>query len=286
MNSLANLGKGITGNISKAMIFVRDIKPGEQVSTLQEGKAKAEDLQKKLLAETKKALNSAGVSQSLGTKSFSSLTGKNGIMNNSGFIALEVQFNPSSIQMETVAGREVEYEGGNLGSRSGNQFVQIHHPASTTMNFQLIFDEVNPADAFMLENLAPTAGNALSTVASGFKKLTNHDYTVQDKMDGFMSLLTRDITRQVIFFWGKTCFAGELIGVSSKYTMFNKKGRPIRGVLQLSIRQGEDAGYSQQAKYWKDAFDKSFGKAGVNAATGKAGTLMKATNNNFLNLNL
>ena len=286
MNSLANLGKGITGNISKAIIFVRNVDSNEPLPSLQEGKAKAEELQKKLLAETKKVLNSAGDSQSLGTKSFSSLTGKKGIMNNSGFIALEVQFNPSTIQIETVAGREVEYEGGKLGSRSGNQVVQIHHPASTTMNFQLIFDEVNPADAFMLENLAPTMGNMVSTGASGIKKLMHQEYTVQNKVDGFISLLTRDITRQVIFFWGKTCFAGELIGVSSKYTMFNKKGRPIRGIVHLSIRQGEDEEYSQQEKYWQAAFDKSFGKAGINTASGKISNLTKATNNNFLNLNL
>lgn len=281
---LSNIGSGITGNIAKAIIFVRDIKEGERTS-LTEGENKAQELQKKLLADTKNALSLSEGGLPSG-KSFSSLTGKKGIMNNSGFIALEVQFNPSAIHMETVAGREVEYEGGSLGTRSGNQAIQICHPSSTIMNLQLVFDDVNPSDAFMLENIAPTPGNAVSLTASTVKKLADRDYTVQDKIDGFISLLTRDVTRQVIFFWGKTCFAGELIGVSSKYTMFNKKGRPIRGILQLSIRQGENTSYSPDTEYWNDAFDKSFGELGMNGAVGKAGALTKISNNNFLNLNL
>lgn len=273
---LANAVSGITGNIAKAVIFVRDVKPGER-ATVAEGTSKAEELQKKLLERTKQALSST---------SYSSITGKKGMMTNSGFLALEVQFNPNNIQMETVAGVEVEYEGGNLGSRSANQIVQIKHPASTTMNFELIFDDVNPADAFMLENLAPALGNLTSNVASAVKKIKEQDYGVQNIIDGFMSLLTRDITRQIIFFWGKTCFAGELIGVSSRYTMFNKKGRPIRGVVQLSIRQGEDAQYTQGKDYWSDAFNKAFGEVGLNGAVGKASVFEKVTNNNFLNLNL
>ncbi len=273
---LANAVSGITGNIAKAVIFVRDVKPGER-ATVAEGASKAEELQKKLLERTKQALSST---------SYSSITGKKGMMTNSGFLALEVQFNPNNIQMETVAGVEVEYEGGNLGSRSANQIVQIKHPASTTMNFELIFDDVNPADAFMLENLAPALGNLTSNAASAVKKIKEQDYGVQNIIDGFMSLLTRDITRQIIFFWGKTCFAGELIGVSSRYTMFNKKGRPIRGVVQLSIRQGEDAQYTQGKDYWSDAFNKAFGEVGLNGAVGKASVFEKVTNNNFLNLNL
>ena len=273
---LANAVSGITGNIAKAVIFVRDVKPGER-ATVAEGTSKAEELQKKLLERTKQALSST---------SYSSITGKKGMMTNSGFLALEVQFNPNNIHMETVAGVEVEYEGGNLGSRSANQIVQIKHPASTTMNFELIFDDVNPADAFMLENLAPALGNLTSNAASAVKKIKEQDYGVQNIIDGFMSLLTRDITRQIIFFWGKTCFAGELIGVSSRYTMFNKKGRPIRGVVQLSIRQGEDAQYTQGKDYWSDAFNKAFGEVGLNGAVGKASVFEKVTNNNFLNLNL
>lgn len=273
---LTNAVKGITGNIAKAIIFIRDIK-SEEASTVAEGTKYAQELQKKLLNRTKEALSNG---------SFSSLTGEKGIMKNSGFLALEVQFNPSSIHLETVAGVEVEYEGGNLGSRSANQLVQIKHPASTTMNFELLFDDVNPADAFMLENLAPTAGNIISNVSSGVKKGKDQEYSVQSVIDGFMSLLTRDVTRQIIFFWGRTCFAGELIGVSSRYTMFNKKGNPIRGSVQVSIRQGEDAGYTQGNIYWNEAFNKAFGKEEFNTAFGKASTFTKATNNNFLNLNL
>lgn len=288
MNALLqNLGSSITGNIPKAILCVRQFTPGDSLENTTKA---AGSLQQNLLAGARKALE--------GTQTFSSLTDKGGVMNGSGYLAMEVQYNPSSIHMETQAG-QVEYLGGNLGGKSDNQIVQDTQPVSTTMRFQLIFDDMNPFDAFMLENLVPTtAGNIVSLVGSGVRKMKGTKegeeendkkkgcYSVQDQVDGLMALLTQVETRQVIFFWAKMCFRGELTGVNARYTMFNKDGNPIRGVVDLTIRQGDEEELAYDTKYWDQAFTETFGQAAEETERGMAGAFSKVTNNNLLNLNL
>ena len=68
--------------------------------------------------------------------------------------------------------------------------------------------------------------------------------------------------------------------------MFNKVGNPIRGVVDLTIRQGDEPQYGYDEIYWDQAFTKAFGKAEENVTSGIKNAFSKATNNNFLNLNL
>ena len=263
----------ISGNIPKAILCVR--KMDEEDSVKNTAKA-AGNLQKKLLESTKKALAS---------QTFSSLTKPESLMTGSGYLALEVQYNPSSIHMETQAGRQVQYSGGDLGSGSNNQIVQVVQPVSTTMSLQLIFDDMNPSDAFMLENTALTVGNVTSEIGNAVRNKKGA-YSVQAQIDGLIARLTQDETRQVIFFWAKMCFRGELTSVNTRYTMFNKVGNPIRGVVDLTIRQGDEPQYGYDEIYWDQAFTKAFGKAEENVTSGIKNAFSKATNNNFLNLNL
>ncbi len=220
----------------------------------------------------------------MGSQSFRSLTGKAGTMAGSGYLALEVQYNPSSIHMDTQAGKQVQYSGGDLGNGSANQITQIIQPVSTTMGFQLVFDDMNPQDAFLLENTAPTAGNLISGAADAARKVKGA-YSVQAQMDGLMSLLTLNVTRQVVFYWAKMCFRGELVSVNSRYTMFNKDGNPIRGVADLAICQGgEEFGYEET--YWEEAFTRAFGDSLEDKVTGKVGKAAKAMQNHLLNIHL
>ncbi len=285
MNALGqNLASSFSGNIPKAILCVRKM-PTQKMSA-QDSWADtvnaAAGLQEELLAKTKMALE--------GSQTFGSLT-KGGMMEDSGYFAIEVQYNPSSIHMETLAGRQVDYSGGNLGGKSINQQTEVTQPVSTTMSFQLIFDDMNPFDAFMLENLAPTTvGNTVS-LAGGLKKMTTDDmakggYSVQTQVDGLMALLTQTETRQVIFFWAQMCFRGELTSVNTRYTMFNKDGNPIRGVADLTICQGEDPRFGYDTTYWDEAFSKAFGNEEENEVRGMADQWSRKLNNNFLNLNL
>ena len=272
----------LTGNLPKAILCVRDL---SQAQGGEKGDAakKASDLQKRLLKSTEDALNGLLEDNRGGSQTFRSLTGKNGAMAGSGYLALEVQYNPSSISMSPQAGKQVQYSGGSLGQGGANQITQIVQPVSTTMSFQLVFDDMNPQDAFVLENMAPTAGNLVSGTADVARKVRGA-YSVQAQMDGLMSLLTQPVTRKVIFYWAKMCFQGELVSVSSRYTMFNKDGNPIRGMVDLTIRQGEESGFD--VAYWDEAFTRTFGDPGTDQISGKMGMATKAMQNNLLNIHL
>ena len=272
----------LTGNLPKAILCVRDL---SQAQGGEKGDAakKASDLQKRLLKSTEDALKGLLEDNRGGSQTFRSLTGKNGAMAGSGYLALEVQYNPSSISMSTQAGKQVQYSGGSLGQGGANQITQIVQPVSTTMSFQLVFDDMNPQDAFVLENMAPTAGNLVSGTADVARKVRGA-YSVQAQMDGLMSLLTQPVTSNVIFYWAKMCFQGELVSVSSRYTMFNKDGNPIRGMVDLTIRQGEESGFD--VAYWDEAFTRAFGDPGTDQISGKMGMATKAMQNNLLNIHL
>lgn len=283
MNQLSQgLKSSITGNITKAMIFVRNYKDDSLSDAQKNSKdemLKDEEFVKNLRSRL------GGDSLKSASATFSSLTGEGGYSKDSRYLPLEVQFNPATLSLETMAGKEVDYGGGDLGTKSANQIIQIHHPASTILNFDIIFDAVTPQDAFMNSSFEPGVKNAVSMASSAVKKAGNKDYTVQPQVDGLISLLTRDETRKIIFLWGKMFFPGELVGVNSKYTMFNKSGRPIRAEVQISIRQSEKKQMNND-EYWQQAFTKMFGKAGSNEVTGAKSKFSKVTNNNILNLNI
>ncbi len=283
MNAMVqDIVDSLTGNLPKAILCVRDLsQEGNEEDTLQ----KADRLQKDLLKSTENALNGLMENPREGSRSFRSLTGKSGVMAGSGFLALEVQYNPASIYIDTYAGKQVQYMGGSLGNVSNNQLIQFTQPAVNTMSFQLVFDDMNPQDAFMAENTALTAGNVISGAADLARKARG-SYSVQTQMDGLMSLLTQDATRQVIFYWAKMCFQGELISVKNRYTMFNKDGNPIRGVVELSICQDSEKKDSYNGVYWEEAFSRAFGDPLENAVTGKAGRAARAVQNNLLNIRL
>ena len=227
----------------------------------------AKDLQDAFMKATEDALS--------GT--VSSKARKNLLGQDQAYLAMEVQYNPSSIQMQTATGSQLDYSGGSMGNMANNMIIQNIVPTSTTMNVQLIFDEVNMYDAFMVNNVNSPVG----AITQAAKYAVEKEHSVQHQIEGILSLLTMDVTRQVVFYWSKMCFRGELTAVQANYTMFNKSGNPIRGVVNLSIRQGEQAELFESS-YWGKAYENLFTKG---KADGKS-TLSKVTNNNVLNLNL
>ena len=282
MNSIAeNLVNSLSGNVPKAILCVRNIKTLEQITSRDGAEERlrkkrdnmkgtldaAKDLQDAFMKATEDALS--------GT--VSSKARKNLLGQDQAYLAMEVQYNPSSIQMQTATGSQLDYSGGSMGNMANNMIIQNIVPTSTTMNVQLIFDEVNMYDAFMVNNVNSPVG----AIAQAAKYAVEKEYSVQHQIEGILSLLTMDVTRQVVFYWSKMCFRGELTAVQANYTMFNKSGNPIRGVVNLSIRQGEQAELFESS-YWGKAYENLFTKG---KADGKS-TFSKVTNNNVLNLNL
>ncbi len=282
MNSIAeNLVNSLSGNVPKAILCVRNIKTLEQI-TSRDG---AEERLRKKRANMKDTLDAAKDLQDAFMKAtenalsgtVSSKARKNLLGQDQAYLAMEVQYNPSSIHMQTATGSQLDYSGGSMGNMANNMIIQNIVPTSTTMNVQLIFDEVNMYDAFMVNNVNSPVG----AIAQAAKYAVEKEHSVQHQIEGILSLLTMDVTRQVVFYWSKMCFRGELTAVQANYTMFNKSGNPIRGVVNLSIRQGEQAELFESS-YWGKAYENLFKKGKAN---GKS-TFSKVTNNNVLNLNL
>lgn len=282
MNSIVeNMVNSLSGNVPKAVLCVRNIRKLQQITAQDDAEsgllksrsnmlstyAQANALNQSLLDATQGAL-----SGTLSSADRNSLMGAD-----KDYLAMEVQYNPTSIRMQTTTGMQTDYGGGATGNMSNSMIVQNNVPTSTTMSVQLVFDEVNIFDAFMVNNVNSPVGSAAQAVGYFVGK----EHTVQPQIEGILSLLTMDATRHVVFYWSKMSFRGELTSVQANYTMFNKSGDPIRGVVNLSIRQGEQPGiYDQDC--WDKAYDNMFVKGKANGAD----LFTKVTNNNILNLNL
>lgn len=284
-----NFGSSLTGNISKAVLCIRKVdsvarpngadKKNEGINDLTDAEKKSIDDVNKVNDELmKKAEKTLKKSMSA---SFSDI--KN-IADKKSYIALEVQYNPTSLRLDTSAGRQMKYEGG-AGDVQVKQYVA---PASTTLSCELLFDDFNNMDAFMLSD-NPLTGATASNIANTVTSMVKGKYSVQRQMEGLLSLLSVPEARHVIFFWGAMSFRGEMTEVSTRYTMFNKKGYPIRGTVGIQIRQGDgnddvtgvDAAFKYNDSYWHKAFDQTFTANGPGRSA-----FSKATNNNLLNLKL
>lgn len=274
LKDTANLA---TGNIPKAILCVPDIKKIKGLSVNQ---------MISLSDKLRDALLDSGGEGVMA--SFKSLAGRGStqVIEQHGYLALEVPYNPSSIYLETVAGTQMNFSGGAMGDASTSQLRQNVEPVSTTMSVQLLFDAVNAYDSFMMSNLSVNVGNAVGVVSNAVNKLAGDGYSVKPQMDGIMSLLTRDYTRHVLFFWAQMCFQGELTSVSSNYKMFNTQGHPVRGEIRLTIRQSEDVSAKYSNRYWEKAFDKAFGDAKFSGLTQSVNSLSRGLSNSVLNLNI
>ncbi len=282
MNAIVeNMVNSLTGNVPKAVLCVRNVDMLQEITERDDEESRLLKSRSNVLTTHSQAnaLNQSLLDATQGALSGTlSSAARNSLMGEGKeYLAMEVQYNPTSIRMQTTTGMQTDYSGGSMGNMSNSMIVQNNVPTSTTLSVQLVFDEVNIFDAFMVNNVGSPVGSAVQ--AAGY--FVGKDHTVQPQIEGILSLLTMDVTRQVVFYWSKMSFRGELTGVQANYTMFNKSGDPIRGVVNLSIRQGEQPEiYDQDC--WNRAYENMFVKGKANGAD----LFTKVTNNNVLNLNL
>ncbi|MCR4891514.1 MAG: hypothetical protein K5989_04975 [Lachnospiraceae bacterium] len=288
MDYITDVGKSLAGNISKAVLCIRAV--GALTKTEEQAPGEKKD---GLSAEVRSAITDVNkTNKSLMKRAEKTL--KKGVsaayedvvadVSANGYIALEVQYNPSSIRLDTTAGRQRDYSTEN----GFTSVTVVETPASTTLSCELLFDDVNNMDAFMLSD-NPLTNLTVSNVANTVTSLVKKNYSVKRQMEGLLSLLTLPQAKHVIFFWGSMSFRGEITDITTSYTMFNKKGFPVRGVLDLVIRQGDgtdaavgmEKSFKYDEEYWQKAFDECF-KEDV----GEKSLFDKATSNSMLNLKL
>ncbi len=281
-----NVKNSLSGNISKAVLCLRD--PEKITANDEDTIADAEKANDAILKKTQAKLKkpSSGVV---------TLDDIEGDVTTNGFIPFQVQYNPGSIRLNSSAGMHYNRTG-----EGANSQIEMHEAIpATTLSCELLFDDTNIMDAFMLEN-NPITNLSVGNTYNAIKSAAHGDYSVKEQIEGFTALFASGATKQVIFFWSNMSFNGELVGAESRFTMFNKAGHPIRGTVSISIRQGmlNPAHYKAERIYWNNAFDRAFSggaaedpnnaeanRGGINAESGGS-KLNSALNNNILNLRL
>ena len=196
---------------------------------------------------------------------------------NNKFMKVTVQFNPQSIRMDSLNGSVQDINNGDV-----NKLVQQKDfLGRTKMSFDLIFDDVDPMDAFMLNEVANLNVTDLARKGMNMIEHKGNTFSVTKKMEAFMALLATNGGQHVIFFWSKMTFRGMVTGVSNTYTMFNTAGNPIRGTMHLEITQ--DASKTDEFEYENKSWEKSYNKVFSQGKGGGTSTLNKVFNNNILN---
>jgi len=276
--------KDATGNVAKAYLCVRDVRgKQEDEQDLNNFYKDSEEVQKSILKEAAKKISpgtdfeegedgiggdvmaeqmlkrgARGDSSSAKGLSFDELAD----LMSGRYIPVQVQYNPSSIKFTSdLGGRRRINPVETVGQKGDSQLIK-NIPKNTELSCNLIFEKINVNDAFIQasEGWNASIGNVTSTVGSAVKKLSgssgSEPYSVRKEVEGFLSLVSTMYTRDVIFYFGKMCFHGELTSVNATYKMFNKNGDPIHAEVEIKIRQSSQNQYDQSR--WVVSFDTLF----------------------------
>ena len=189
-----------------------------------------------------------------------------------------VQFNPSELSLSGYGGgltQKTDFSEGANGISFEKADVHI------SLNVKLIFDKVDPQDAFMGDKLN-TSPMAIGTgIAKGV--LTHKgkkENSVQTEVEGFIAALRSKYTRRITFHWGTMNYTGILNRISSQYTMFNVLGEPVRAYVSLSLVCADEKISPKSMGIWQKYYEQLF-EIGDQSFVGMA---QKA--GNLLNFNL
>lgn len=250
MGLLSNVTSSITGKVNKALICVKKLSAAElnkdlggkissQNLPMAGGALSNVDLRAKLAAARKGFL--------------SDFTSMKKVAETQGYHVMEVKYNPNRIRLYSNSGNQIMSGPGGVGT---SMQVQAVTAAATTMQVELLFDDTNIQDAFMMEKFSNiTAGSAVTDVAGAVRNARGEGYTVQHQIEGMIALITQSETRQIVFYWGDMAFAGVVTSIDAKYTMFNPLGYPVRGTVNLTIHEGGPDGDGSGGAYWDDAYE-------------------------------
>lgn len=258
-----NFAASITGNVNKAYLLLNNkpsklgLQPTAGAGSFQAQVANAAlRWENGLLRNAAASLqNASGLAGSSGnTALFGAADSVIGKANQAGFLPIQVQYNPSSISLESAAGTTIRQS---VGGGGENTYQQMEMPEETVLRMELIFDDMNIKDAFMWDNLRLSAGDVLQAGKS-LTAAAKGGCSVHTTVEGLVGAICRAQSRIVGVVWNKMYFWGELFGVNAEYTMFNRMGNPVRARVQIQIRQDELRTTDQ---YWNKAYDNLFKSA-------------------------
>lgn len=265
-SNIANgLVSSLTGTANKAYILFRnpDNLPddkGEGIADGIAGLAKmADSMMQKADSLTAKS-GKMGFSAMFGTDdALLALAGSND------YIPMKVQYNPSSMNF---SGRAGEIRNESAGGSNEGSFQRYNAPEETILSMELMFDDVNVMDAFMVNSSVASVQGIGDVAGQLINAGLGKEYSVQDISEVFVAAMLNSYTRMVGFVWNKTIFWGELTSVNVQFTMFNKKGNPIRSKVYIQIRQDKKNGETRYAteKNWEKAYENMFKVKNTNTA--------------------
>lgn len=250
--------KGIETLASKATLYVKMLgweidatgsKTNEDIEALRSLVKERDKSSSKLAARSGKVTKQMDIRADASKAKMTSAQ-INAAMLAKGFIPVQVQYNPSSITMNSVGGNIKNFE--TMGNEKLNSMTSTDKQTSTYLSVDLIYEDINVADAF--------GSQSLDTKAFKEDDEFSDVYSVKKPVEGLLSLMMEKETRQVIFVWNNMFFHGVMTSVSVNFTMFNKIGMPIKAKVSLQIQQSNtDESFASDRQYWDSAFDTAFG---------------------------
>ena len=268
-NSFMDMIGTLTGNIEKAVIAIqdkRDVQTKEK-EAVEAGKQAANGIAAATnsLSELNKMIDLKKTG-SLST----ALTASNGLVAKSARI-FTVQFNPSELQFSGYGGGFVQKINFVNNKKADEDVTFGNMQSRITMTVKLIFDQVDPQDAFMSDKFTLSYTSVTKGAVKGVKKLLGKKTnSVQTQVEGFIGALRNENTREITFAWGKMCYTGILNRISSQYTMFSVTGEPIRAVVTLTMVCADETIEDNTMGNWDAQYKKAFGSGESFSLTGAA----------------
>ena len=287
-NIAQNAGGSITGNIEKAILEFIDERPEKNEVNVTK-------------AEPRKASSEAGLGKISGkltdvsnqvAESTNSVLDKTPVTNMVSKIKetaaskgpkkkrFQVKFNPSQISFSGVSGETIEKKNYTENKDSVKIEYQEMKPR-IQMNLQLVFDDYERTQAFMLEKLTDTTAWVRTGIDGIVTAATKKTYSVRPQVEGFVGAIRGSHTRKINFYWGTMKYSGEIISVGAEYTMFSTDGNPIRANVNLGILLVDETLSYQNMGQWQMSYKKVFGKEEKT----NAGSALQNVGN-LLNINL
>jgi len=277
-DTLATVGNAAvenTGNIEKAIIEILDLRDREAVLRdavrISEGGGLANvagNLNIGLVGDyLNKMQNAMDVNNDVADAYFQKLASKKKIFT--------VQFNPSTLRLSGHSGGPASTT--NFSTENAKEVKRKPVDASISMSVELLFDSMDPKDAFMNDKIDVSPTGFLTGMADmGLTMGQKKKKTVQRQVEGFIGALRNENTRLITFNWGKLCYSGVLRRVGAEYTMFNVTGEPVRAKVGLTIMCADVKEWPNSVAVWQERYKNSYlggSESGVKASQ-KLGSLL------------
>ncbi len=213
----------------------------------------------------------------------------------------EVQFNPNELFINGYGGEELPIHNfGGSGRRAEDTTGQSKgddtkvqpqgdpkarmrgsHMASADtrieMSFTVIFDKVDPQDAFYSDKFTL---NAISMAKGGIKAIgkatgLKASNSVQPEVEALTACVRDKNKRLMYFHWGDMVYQGIVNSVNAEYQMFNVNGEPIRATVAINMVLFDQTDMGQDVEIWSEEYGKDF----VQLRKSFSGAVSAATSN-------